>query len=494
VFAAIIGGLGAALVLGNLAGFAVAVGMVLIAAAAMFAPPNTLRAMLAVVVTGLIGGVAVAGLGAWTVYTALSTTDGTVAPAEGDALASADAKIDAAEIAAAFRLELTEAEMRAYTLEALRDERDNPIADIRFDLSPDGDGRGTMSFVAELKSGGSTAEGKVAARLVAGSVQVDILDLGLGAFHLPGAAEPAFEDLVTRIADFNQLLAERRADVQSITFTETTVVITGTQAGGELLTDDSFLTEFAQQAAGSIDAGDVPDEVYGPGVVDSTSSGSAPFYVAIGDSLAANVGVEDAADGYVSRFHNQLQLRDGVAYGLRNFGVTGETTGTMIRTGQLDEAVAFMESNDVAYVTIDVGANNLLGHLGTADCADSVQTPACQARIADAFGAYPSDLEVIFDELSDAAPDATILFLTAYNPFDLGFGTDLEREMNGALELFNGLAIGVASDHDYVIADGFGAMAGTAAMTTHMLDATPDIHPLPIGYDLLTGALLDALG
>lgn len=493
VAAAAAGG-GAALLLGDVAGYVVAGTFLLLAVTSPFAPPSTARGLVAVMLSGLVGGIAVGAWAGLTLLTALGDTRGPVVAPDAAALASADGKVGAIGGSAAFRLVLTEGEMRAYALDALRDEPDNPIENLRFDVIPGEDGNGgRLAFEAELKSGGSTAEGAVAARLENGAVEVKIVEIGLGAFQLPGVAEAPLADLVERIAGFDALLSEHRADVQSITFTDDTVVITGTQASTRLITADSFLTGFAGQAAGAVDVADVPGERYGAGEVDGPTAGGEPFYVALGDSLAANVGVASATDGYVSRFHKQLEIIDGVEYGLRNFAVAGETTGTMIRTGQLDRAVEFLEDNDVAYVTIDIGANNLLGHLGAADCSRSLDDPACRERIADAFRSYPADLEQIFDAISAAAPEATILFMTAYNPFNLGFGTDLEAQMSRTLADYNEAAVALALDHGYLVADGFGALEGTAAVTTHMLDTVPDIHPLPIGYDLLTGALVRAL-
>lgn len=496
MLAAVVAGAATALLLGDIPGYAVAAALLVVGVGGLFAAERTRKTLLGVVIVALVAGLAVGAWGASTLLTALGDTDGPVADPDSLALADADAKIDAIEGVAAFRLELTEAEMRAYTLDALRDEADNPIADITYDVQPGGgDNDGELAFVAELKSGGTTADGAVSARLENGSVQVDIIDIGLGSFQLPGLAEGAIEDLVERVADFNTLLMERRADVQAISFTADTVIIVGTQAGTDLLTEESFLAEFAAQATSIVEVADVPDERFGPGVVDSAAAGGPPFYVALGDSLAANVGVVNPADGYVSRFHNQLEMRDGRDYGLRNFGISGETTGTMIRGGQLDQAVAFIADNDVAYVTINVGANNLLGHLGTADCSRTLDDPACRERVADAFATYPDDIARIFDEVVSAAgPDTTIIFLTTYNPFNLGFGSEIESGMDRALQEFNALAVDMARERDIRVADGFGAMTGTVAVTTHMLDAEPDIHPVGIGYDLLTGALLDALG
>jgi lysophospholipase L1-like esterase len=216
--------------------------------------------------------------------------------------------------------------------------------------------------------------------------------------------------------------------------------------------------------------------------------------VALGDSLAANVGVDRARDGYVSRFHSQLQVRDGAQYGLRNFGVSGETTGTLIRAGQLDEALAFMRATDVAYVTIDIGANNLLGHLGSEACSRDLDDPECRQRVDSAFAGYGPHVEVILGEIQEAVPDATIIFLTAYNPFSLGLGTTFEEDTDQTLSEFNAIAAAVAREMGVLVADGFTPMQRTAGATTHMLDPAPDIHPVPIGFDLLTGALVDALG
>jgi lysophospholipase L1-like esterase len=219
-------------------------------------------------------------------------------------------------------------------------------------------------------------------------------------------------------------------------------------------------------------------------------------YLALGDSLAANVGVDDARDGYVSRLHRQLELRDGRSYGLNNLGISGETSGTLIRSGQLDEALEFIADSRIAYITIDIGANDLLGHLGSEDCALSTQAPACRQRIAATFASYGENMEVIFDSLRDAAPDATIAFVRAYNPFSLGIAPDagFERESSEILDALNDIAARLAADRDIIVADAFSPMQNTAAATTRMLDSPPDIHPRPIGYDVIAAAVLDALG
>lgn len=460
-----------------------------------FADRAILRWLLAGVFVLFIGSGVYGGLGAWTLVQAFGGTDGPVAAADPVALASAQSKVDAIGDSAAFRLELTEDEMTAYVLDALADEEDNPLGNITLDVVDGENGdEGIIAFDAEFKEGGTSADGAVGARLVSGAVEVEVIDVGVGAFQVPGIAEGALEDLIERIADFNQVLVDNRADVQAITIGNDRVVIVGTQASTDLLTADVFLTGFAQQAAGAVNAATPPPERLGPGVINSTSGGSSPFHVALGDSLAANVGVTEARDGYVSRVHNQLQIRDSTDYGLRNFGISGETTGTLIRGSQLDDAINFMVSNEVAYVTIDIGANNLLGHLGSEDCSDSLDNPPCQDRLVNALANYDDDLVVILDAILDAAPDATVIFMQAYNPFSLGLGTGLESQSDNVLSELNGIAATVASERGVLVADAFTPMARTTGVTTHMFDSVPDIHPLPIGFDILAFAIIEALG
>ncbi|MFQ5948916.1 MAG: SGNH/GDSL hydrolase family protein [Acidimicrobiia bacterium] len=495
ILAAIAIGLAALFTVGE---FPALIAVLLILAAVIYglvAAAAVLRWIAIGVVVVFLAGAAFIGFQAVQIVGALTDTSGPADPADPIALASATAKIDEIEDRGGFRLELLENEITAVVQDGL-DDPDSPLARVIIDIVDGDEGeQGRLDFTGEFKSGGLSVEGSVGTRLEAGAVEVKILSVELGALDLPGLAEGAIEDIIEEVADLNQKLAENRADVQSVVIGNDRVVITGTQGDGELLTSDALLGGLRDQAASIAGAVTPPPERLGPGVVNSTSADGPSYYVALGDSLAANVGVGQARDGYVSRFHNQLQSRDGQTYGLRNFGVSGETSGTLIRTGQLDQAVEFMRDNDISYVTIDIGANDLLGHLGSIDCSVDLEAPACQDRVLSSFATYEENLNTIFDELQSAAPDATIVFLRAYNPFSLGFGgvVALERQSNETLDAFNEVAATVAAQRGIVVADGFTPMLNTTGATTHMLDSPPDIHPVPIGYDILAGALLDAL-
>lgn len=426
-------------------------------------------------------------------YRAFTFTAGPAEPADPDALAAADAKIRAFDTDGAFRLELDEAEIEAVIQNGLSD-AESPLRRVTVDIV-DGDPNGVLAFVGEFKNDDLTVEGSVTARLEAGAVAVEIVDLDLGSLTLPGIAEGAIEDLVESIADLNAALATHRVDVQAVEVGDDRIVIVGAQAGGTPITSAALLADLREQAAAAGAGVTPPPERLGPGVVDGTSAPGATYYVALGDSLAANVGVARARDGYVSRLHNQLQIKDGRAYGLRNFGVSGETSGTLIRSGQLDAALAFIRANPVTYVTIDIGANDLLGHLGSTDCSTSVTTPTCTTRLADTFAAYRSNMPVVFGRLRDAAPQATIVFMRAYNPFAFGFdGVAFERDSTRILDEFNDIAAAAAADFDILVADAFTPMLGTTGATTHMFDDPPDIHPVAVGYDILAQAILATLG
>lgn len=426
---------------------------------------------------------------------AFSGTDGPADPADPIALAAVNDKIDEIADDAGFRIDLSEEEIQAVMQDSLSD-ADSPLARIFVDIvDGEGDEKGTIHFTGEFKSGGLSIEGVVTARLVAGAAEIEVISVDAGMFTLPGLAKGAIEDIIQEVSDLNAILAESRVTVQSLTLANDRLTITGTQADGDLLTSETLLSGLASQAGAIANPATPPPERFGPGVVNSTNADGPTYYVALGDSLAANVGVEQARDGYVSRLHNQLQSMDGENYGLRNFGISGETSGTLIRSGQLDEAVAFMESNSISYVTLDIGANDLLGHLGSSDCSDDLQTPACRDRLSSTFASYQVHMIEILDRIQEAAPDATILFMRAYNPFSLGFGAavSLEQESSDTLQTLNDIAAALAAERGILVADAFTPMQGTTAATTHMIDSPPDIHPIPIGYDILTGSFVDVL-
>lgn len=502
VAAVVIGLLAAALaggtaftVLGPVPGVGVAAALLLLALAATRVERSTAAGIVALELLVFVGAAAGATVGGLRLADALRPGGEAAEAADAAALASAQGKLDAAVAGDAFRLELTEAELEAVVQDGLAADATQPLRRVDLDLrAGPAPADGDIAFTATFKRGGLEASGRLVPSVVEGTVDLDLVDLRLGSIPVQGLASDAVGGLVGGVAALDRALEDAGAEVVSLAISDDVLVLTGTRAGDDALTGTELLDRIRASAASAGAGVQPPPERLGPGTVDGLEAPGDPLYLALGDSLAANVGVASARDGYVSRFHRYVSERDGVAYGLRNLGRSGETAGSLLRGGQLAEAEAILGSEDVAIVTVDVGANDLLPLLQSAECAHDLTAPACQQRVAATTTAFVHDLGAILDRLRNAEPDATVLLLTPYNPFSLGFGTPTEEQSDAILAGFNGAAAEAAAARGVLVADGARPLRGTAAATTHMLDDPPDIHPQPIGYDVLAAALADALG
>ncbi len=152
-----------------------------------------------------------------------------------------------------------------------------------------------------------------------------------------------------------------------------------------------------------------------------------PFYLSLGDSLSRGVQPDSTGhsvitdQGYADDlFHieqaNVRRLQE------RLLGCPGETTGTMIGGGvcpyrlgsQLTQAVNFLRHHrkNTAFVTLDIGANNVDGCITNGQ----VDMPC----ITSGLNAMKTDLPVIVTRLNAAAgPHASIQFvgMRYYDPY-----------------------------------------------------------------------------
>lgn len=146
------------------------------------------------------------------------------------------------------------------------------------------------------------------------------------------------------------------------------------------------------------------------------------YYVSLGDSLAAGIqpdrnGVNEITDdAYTDLLHKRVR---GQIPGLKHvkLGCPGETTITMIVGGicdypsgsQLDEAVAFLlaHPSEVAFITINLGANDLL----VCDPTD----PDIDLCVAAQFLQVANNLPVSLATLQFVAPGVPILGMNYYN-------------------------------------------------------------------------------
>jgi lysophospholipase L1-like esterase len=450
------------------------------------------RAILIVLIMTLAGSLTIGAFGAVQVLAALAGNQtGPVDPPDPDVLAAAELKIDQSIEDTTFRVELTESELNAVLQDSLA-EVDTPFQRITVDIINAVGEPALIGFVGDFKNGRLAVKGELTAETSGGQLQLELIKADVGMFTMPGIARDAVEDMIARVADLNRAVAEEGADVQEVVIGDDSIVVTGITTSDRPVDATALLASFGD--LGGLGITEVTIRPFEPGI-DANAAAGERYYVALGDSLAAAVGVDGYSEGYVSQVHREFSLRDGEVYGMRNFGRSGETSGTMVAGGQLDEAVRFGEDNEVAYVTINVGANDLLGHLASSDCSEDVTAASCSERIEASLAAYRDNLAVILDTVAQVFPDATVVFLLTYNPFSLGFESEVafEAQSNETLMLLNEIASSVAAEHGFLVADGFTPMRGTTTATTHMTDTPPDIHPNATGYDILTDAVLTAL-
>jgi lysophospholipase L1-like esterase len=251
-----------------------------------------------------------------------------------------------------------------------------------------------------------------------------------------------------------------------------------------------------------------------PGAPGANAGGSkATYYLSLGDSLAQGLQPIGgplsrlAPPGYNQGYADQLfKLVRGDYEQLREvkLGCAGESTVTFQTTelcsyehgSQLAEAVAFLEENrdDVAFVTIDLGANDILSGGGVS--------------------AVAVNLPIILGALKAAAQDVPIIGMSYYDPLlaSVWFSTQdvaavrAEAGLAAALTGFLGTLYGAAG---IPVADVFGAfstldssLVGSPPTPRNVLVICqltwmcagaphgPDIHANSEGYGVIAQAFL----
>lgn len=171
-------------------------------------------------------------------------------------------------------------------------------------------------------------------------------------------------------------------------------------------------------------------------------------------------------DGYVDDFGAALRLLNPKLQ-LINDGCPGETTETMIKgsgvygpeycaggpTGspfpkaflhhsypgtQLEDALAIANDPGVGTITLDIGANDILQFLGHT-CGFPATFTCSQEQIEAEIGHVTTNVGYILAQLRAAAPKATIIFVSQYNPYPTvlkpeGTGDATVEALNGALK------------------------------------------------------------
>jgi lysophospholipase L1-like esterase len=335
--------------------------------------------------------------------------------------------------------------------------------------------------------------GTVGAKLDRGQVELEMRGANVTGMPLPGAAREQLQALADDVVDVNQVLRKAGATlIQALIIEEGKIGIVGVQETGEIVspvTKNSVLTaaQSNRPPVGPPPGGNVVP----PGTTGSKAGNE--LYLALGDSLAANVGIDDPRNGYVSRFHRYMEGKTARQLGLINLGISGESSLSIYKQGgQLERALTELRArkNDgnaatkVSVLTIDLGANDLLAHVNSPECGNAPRSTPCQARVTSALSTFEANFTDILAQLrAELEPGAEFYVMTAYNPFDLGWGISIEEFSNGIIDQLNAIIRRVGTAAGAKVADPAPLMKGKAGAWTLILQA--DIHPNPDGYQVL---------
>jgi lysophospholipase L1-like esterase len=264
--------------------------------------------------------------------------------------------------------------------------------------------------------------------------------------------------------------------------------------------------------------------VFGSVAAATSSAEPAPgsTYLALGDSLAASYQPSgDMHSGYAEQI---LQLEQVRLPDLRlvKLACPGERTNTMdvpkkrcpyAEGTQLAQALAVLERRDVAFVTLQIGANDLLRCFGFPDVAFD------QACVDDRLPKISARLTSIVGTLREAAgPDVPIVGANYYDPLLAAWTipgldhdavvaiADVWTSFNDMLEqTYAALGVPVAdveaafstTDFDTIVhVRGVGDVplnVGRTCQWTYACSESFDPHPNTIGYAAMTRAWEAAL-
>lgn len=236
------------------------------------------------------------------------------------------------------------------------------------------------------------------------------------------------------------------------------------------------------------------------------SAAETPAYIALGDSIGFGIGATDpVAMGYAAVTFKTLRSSDRYrerGLELINLSVAGATSSDLLLPGgQLEAAVAEIErrrldessqDDEVEIITVDIGANDLLGLVATdSPCvSQAADDDQCLQRLRDVLRDLQGNLSDLLQGLREAAPDATIIALDLYNPYS-GTGDIRETIADFGVAQVNGAIIAAASDPELRVetASVYQLFLGRG---NHWV-AADGIHPNDSGHLVIAEVVLAAI-
>ena len=443
-------------------------------------PPQRLRRA-ALLVLVLLAGLGVAW---WMLRPAAepvtvdSTTDRAGAVGVTERLADAVAE-------GAFRVVLTGDELALLVREALAG-APVEVRDLTIDIHPAGHNTARLEASGSITATGLPARATATVTHAGQRLDVEVQDSRIAGVALPGAARRGIDDLLDGAVDVGALLGAEGVRIESLEVEDGALVLRGHAKDPDRVADQ--LRQAARDRAG---VRSPPPERLGRGDVDERQRSGEAGVVAIGDSVAAGTGSPDHRDAFPSRLHRALG--NSTERGYVNLAEPGATAQSMVDGGQVDRARDVLSTRDVEVVVVSVGGNELLALLERPPCGEDLASRACAAAIDQTAGAYADVLDAILGDVVGAAPGAQVVVLTPYNPFSTGGAGPSDDHTDAAVRTIRRAAQEAAAGHDVAVANPAPAFRGRAATLTRLRERPPDIHPTPLGHDVLAWTVLQVL-
>ncbi len=210
-------------------------------------------------------------------------------------------------------------------------------------------------------------------------------------------------------------------------------------------------------------------------------------YISLGDSVAAGNG---SSDPNATSFVAIVDQAEG-SLPLVRLAKAGATTQDVIDK-QLPWAIGAMDGNDVAFITISVGGNDLAGLIPNAACVQDPLPAACPLN--ETLAGVSSRLDTILSRLRAANATAPIVLL-AYPNFFSGTGHAFEAPAGRVLPQLDAIIRNVAAKYAHTaVADPSASFEGKGPELTHVLDPQFDPHPNDAGHRIIADAFISALG
>ncbi|HWF51297.1 MAG TPA: SGNH/GDSL hydrolase family protein [Solirubrobacteraceae bacterium] len=278
--------------------------------------------------------------------------------------------------------------------------------------------------------------------------------------------------------------------------------------------------------------------VPGTALAKRTSKKKTPtsYYLSLGDSLS--IGAQPDAQGTTlptnqgyPNFLYSIEKRRIKGLKLEQLGCPGESTGSMINGGfcsypagsQLQAAVAFIAKHKIAFITLDIGANDI-DSCGSITTGFIFTTTDIDAACVDrGIGSIATNAPTIAMDLRQAAgPKVKIAAMTYYDLFlaDYLQGTTGQREASQSVSLTKSVndtlsadftaqnfligevdtAFGVYTPFTTTVSTAMGTLPVAVSETcdlTWMCSAPPigaNIHATVAGYEKIAEVLAASLG